>query len=65
MCLIKQRKNGRLEKQELIDLGTFSWDTRFSTLAIVPGNGQFTAGMALRGLEKMMATVKAEMPDLS
>lgn len=64
--MIKQEKNVRLEKQELTDLEIVSWDTGFSPLAMPPGNGPFTAGMALGDLEKMLAAVnKVEMPDLS
>ena len=41
-------------------------DTEFSILAMSPGNGQFTARMACRGLVKIMAAVKkVEMSDSS
>lgn len=47
-------------KGNFIDTGAFSWDTRFNTLARVPGDrANNLPGVALRRMEKAMAHVKS------
>lgn len=44
----------KLDKQEFIDLGAFSQNVRFITLAKTQGMGQTHAGMAFKSLNKMV-----------